>query len=48
MISQNPPSNPLSILLEVKEVENVKKFIDGMNILKEIYVPNKLVNLVVK
>ena len=37
-----------SILLEVKEVENVKKFIDGMNILKEIYVPNKLVNLVVK
>ncbi len=37
-----------SILLAVKEVENVKKFLDGMNILKEIYVPNKLVNLVVK
>jgi len=36
------------ILLESKAVENVKKFTDGMNIVKEIYVPNKLVNLVVK
>jgi len=37
-----------SILLNSKDVENVKKFIDGTNIVKEIYVPNKLVNLVVK
>ena len=37
-----------AILQDSKNVENVKKFIDGMNILKEIYVPNKLVNLVVK
>ena len=37
-----------SILSEVKKVENVKKYIDGMNIAKEIYVPNKLVNIVVR
>jgi len=36
------------ILLESKAVENVKKFIGDMNVVKEIYVPNKLVNLVVK
>jgi len=36
------------ILSESKAVENVQKFTDGMNIIKEIYVPNKLVNLVVK
>ena len=36
------------ILLESKALENVQKFIDGMSIIKEIYVPNKLVNLVVK
>lgn len=47
-IEVSADANKDSILLKVKEVENVKKFIDGMNILKEIYVPNKLVNLVVK
>ena len=36
------------ILLQSKIVDNVKKFTDGMEIIKEIYVPNKLVNLVVK
>ena len=36
------------ILSESRDVENVQKFTDGMNIIKEIYVPNKLVNLVVK
>ena len=36
------------IIQDSKNVENVKKFIDGMNIVKEIYVPNKFVNLVVK
>ena len=36
------------ILLESKAVENVKKFIGDMDVVKEIYVPNKLVNLVVK
>ena len=37
---------------EVEELakanENVKKFIDGMNIVKIIVVPNKIVNIVVK
>jgi len=36
------------ILIEARLVENIQKFTDGMNIVKEIYVPNKLVNLVVK
>ena len=37
-----------SILAIAKDVDNVKKFIEGMHLIKEIYVPNKLVNLVVK
>ena len=36
------------ILQQSKSVENVRKFIDSMTIIKEIYVPNKLVNLVAK
>ena len=36
------------ILSLAKSDENVKKAIDGMNIIKEIVVPKKLVNLVVK
>ena len=30
------------------KVENVQKFIEDLEVIKEIYVPNKLVNLVVK
>lgn len=37
-----------SVLKLAKADENVKKAIDGMNIIKEIVVPKKLVNLVVK
>ena len=37
-----------SVLKLAKTDENVKKAIDGMNIIKEIVVPKKLVNLVVK
>ncbi len=37
-----------SVLALAKSDENVKKAIDGMNIIKEIVVPKKLVNLVVK
>ena len=36
------------ILSQSKALENVQKYTDEMDILKEIYVPNKLVNLVVK
>jgi len=36
------------ILTESKELENVQKFTGGMSIVKEIYVPSKLVNLVAK
>ena len=31
-----------------KEIDNVKKFIDGKEIVKEIIVPKKLVSIVVK
>ena len=37
-----------TVLELAKNDENVKKAIDGMNIIKEIVVPKKLVNLVVK
>ena len=36
------------VLSQSKLVENVQKFTNGMTIIKEIYVPNKLVNLVAK
>ena len=31
-----------------KEIDNVKTFIDGHEIIKEIVVPKKLVNIVIK
>ncbi len=37
-----------AIIASAKENENVKSFIDGKNIVKEIYVPGKLVNIVAK
>ncbi len=37
-----------AIIAAAKENENVKSFIDGKNIVKEIYVPGKLVNIVAK
>ena len=37
-----------AVLDLAKNDENVKKAIDGMKIIKEIVVPKKLVNLVVK
>ncbi len=37
-----------NIIAAAKENENVKSFIDGKNIIKEIYVPGKLVNIVAK
>ena len=37
-----------SVIEQAKSDENVKQAIDGKNIVKEIYVPNKLVNIVVK
>ncbi len=37
-----------AIIAAAKENENVKSFIDGKSIVKEIYVPGKLVNIVAK
>lgn len=37
-----------TVLATAKEAENVKTFIDGKTILKEVYVPGRLVNFVVK
>ena len=33
---------------KAKEIENVKRFIDGQTIVKEIVIPKKLVSIVVK
>ena len=35
------------IIATAKEIENVKKYLDGVTIKKEIYVINKLVSFVV-
>ncbi|MDH5721151.1 MAG: leucine--tRNA ligase [Spirochaetia bacterium] len=37
-----------NILISAKNAEKAKKFLEGKNIVKEIYVPGKLVNLVIK
>ena len=31
-----------------KEIDNVKNYLDGHEVIKEIVVPNKLVNIVIK
>ena len=36
------------ILILAKQNKNVSKFIEGTTLIKEIYVPNKLISLVVK
>ena len=36
------------IIENAKAIENVKTFTEGKTIVKEIYVPNKIVNIVVK
>ncbi len=43
-----PSASKEEILLSAKENENTKKWIEGKEIIKEIVVPKKLVNLVVK
>jgi len=43
----NPPE-PADAIAAAKSNENVRKWIDGKEIVKEIYVPGKLVNIVVK
>ncbi len=47
-IEVSPDATKEEILVAAKENENTKKWIDGKDIIKEIVVPNKLVNLVVK
>ncbi len=37
-----------AILAAAKDIENVKTFTNGKTVVKEIYVPNKIVNIVVK
>ena len=36
------------IISQCKQIDNVSKYLDGNELIKEIYVPEKLVNLVVK
>jgi leucyl-tRNA synthetase len=47
-IEISPNASKEEILKIAKENENTKKWIDGKEMIKEIVVPNKLVNLVVK
>jgi leucyl-tRNA synthetase len=47
-IEVSPEASKEEILTLAKENENTKKWIDGKEIIKEIVVPKKLVNLVVK
>ena len=47
-VEVSPSSSKEEILSMAKENENTKKWIEGKEIIKEIVVPNKLVNLVVK
>ncbi|MBC8311231.1 MAG: leucine--tRNA ligase [Candidatus Marinimicrobia bacterium] len=46
LIELNTPKD--SVLGMAKSLENVSKYIEGGNLVKEIYVPNKIVNLVIK
>ena len=36
------------VLSQCKELDNVAKYLDGHTLIKEIYVPEKIVNFVVK
>jgi len=47
-IEVSPEASKEEVLVLAKENENTKKWIDGKEIIKEIVVPKKLVNLVVK
>ena len=47
-IEVSPTASKEEVLAIAKENENTKKWIDGKEIIKEIVVPKKLVNLVVK
>ncbi len=47
-LSIDPSMSKDEILAGAKNIENVKTFVDGKTIVKEIYVPNKIVNIVVK
>ncbi len=47
-IKINPDVNKDTILAAAKEEDNVARFIEGKEIIKDIYVPGRLVNIVVK
>ena len=48
LITVSAEADKETVLKTAKENENVQAFINGKTILKEIYVPNRLVNFVVK
>jgi len=47
-VTVNADDDKDAVLAKAKEVEKVKPFLDGKQIVKEIFVPNKLVNFVVR
>jgi len=48
LLDAEPDQSEEKIFNECLEVENVRNFISGKNIIKKIYVKNKLVNIVIK
>ena len=40
--------SPEDIKVKVREIDNVKKYLEGSEIVKEIYIPKKLVSIVIK
>ena len=46
LVSKNEPKD--TVLSMAKEIENVKKYLNEENLVKEIYVPGKIVNFVIK
>jgi len=47
IIQVSPVADKVLVLSQAKELEGVARYLDGKNLLKEIYVPGKIVNFVV-
>jgi len=47
-VDRSQISDELEIVMKAKELEKIKQWIAGKEIVKEIYIPGKMVNLVVK
>ena len=48
LLDAEPDQSEEKIFNECLEIENIKNLVSGKNIIKKIYVKNKLVNIVIK